>query len=237
MQNKILLYIIFLFILVSGIKAATIHGDVYDFELNKLSDVIVEIDTTPKQSTIIKDQGYSFNVPSGNYTISADYIVKGEVQASTKENILIKDDKGDYTLDLILFPSLNGNDLFNASDIDVTLTKERSNTLYLYIAVLIILGVALFFILKALRHKNLPVPEDHSLIELPKKTQAPQEDEDLNKVLEIIKKNQGRITQKDIRKQLNLSEAKISLVITQLEAEKKIKKIKKGRGNVIILNK
>ena len=65
----------------------------------------------------------------------------------------------------------------------------------------------------------------------------PQEDEDLSKVLEVIKKNDGRITQKEIRKQLSLSEAKISLVISQLESEKKIKKIKKGRGNIIILNK
>ena len=59
----------------------------------------------------------------------------------------------------------------------------------------------------------------------------------LNNVLEFIKKNQGRTTQKDIRKQLKISEAKVSLVLSQLESEGKIKKIKKGRGNIIILNK
>ena len=32
------------------------------------------------------------------------------------------------------------------------------------------------------------------------------------------------------------SEAKISLVLTELEAKGKIKKIKKGRGNIIIWN-
>jgi uncharacterized membrane protein len=52
-------------------------------------------------------------------------------------------------------------------------------------------------------------------------------------VLDIIK-NEKRITQKDIRKQLPDSEAKISLVISELESKGIVKKIKKGRGNIII---
>jgi len=54
-----------------------------------------------------------------------------------------------------------------------------------------------------------------------------------SKVLEVIKKEK-RITQKSLRKQFPLSEAKISLVITELEAKGKIEKIKKGRGNLLI---
>ncbi|MBS3149146.1 hypothetical protein J4455_00425 [Candidatus Woesearchaeota archaeon] len=45
------------------------------------------------------------------------------------------------------------------------------------------------------------------------------------------------MTQKDIRKELKISEAKVSLILTQLESEGRIKKIKKGRGNIVILNK
>jgi len=55
--------------------------------------------------------------------------------------------------------------------------------------------------------------------------------------MDIIKKEDGRTTQKEIRKQLPLSEAKVSLIITELEEKGVVKKIKKGRGNVIILNK
>ena len=237
MEKRIVIYLITILFLVSAASAATIQGDVYDFELNKLTDVIVDIDTTPKQSVIIKDQGYVFNVPPGNYTISAQSIVNGVIQASTKENILIKDNTGSYTVDLILFPELGQDDFFNASEIDVNLNNKGSYTMYIYIAALIIFLVALFLVLKALRHKHLSVPQDHALITIPQKKSMPQEDEDLSKVLEVIKKNDGRITQKEIRKQLSLSEAKISLVISQLESEKKIKKIKKGRGNIIILNK
>jgi uncharacterized membrane protein len=55
-------------------------------------------------------------------------------------------------------------------------------------------------------------------------------------MLSLLAKNQGRMTQKDIRKEFPLSEAKISLIIAQLESAGKISKIKKGRGNIIILN-
>ncbi|MEM4710749.1 MAG: winged helix-turn-helix transcriptional regulator [Candidatus Woesearchaeota archaeon] len=60
------------------------------------------------------------------------------------------------------------------------------------------------------------------------------EDTDLvSRILNLIKDNE-RMTQKDIRKSIPYSEAKISLILTQLENEGKIKKIKKGRGNIII---
>ncbi len=58
---------------------------------------------------------------------------------------------------------------------------------------------------------------------------------DLQEVLLIIKGRDGRITQKDLRLRLNCSEAKASLMITDLEARGLVKKVKKGRGNVILL--
>jgi uncharacterized membrane protein len=61
--------------------------------------------------------------------------------------------------------------------------------------------------------------------------------EDLTKITDLLKKNNGRMTQKAIRKEFPLSEAKISLMIAELEALGKIKKIKRGRGNIIVLTK
>ena len=58
---------------------------------------------------------------------------------------------------------------------------------------------------------------------------------DINKIVDILKKEGGRATQKDIRKEAPLSEAKISLMIAELEHKGIIKKIKKGRGNIIVL--
>ncbi len=58
---------------------------------------------------------------------------------------------------------------------------------------------------------------------------------DLQEMLSIIRDQGGRITQKDLRLRLNCSEAKASLMITDLEDRGLVRKMKKGRGNVIIL--
>ena len=58
---------------------------------------------------------------------------------------------------------------------------------------------------------------------------------DLKEVIRVIKDNDGRITQKELRTQLKYSEAKVSLMITDLEDRGMVKKVKKGRGNTIIL--
>ena len=63
------------------------------------------------------------------------------------------------------------------------------------------------------------------------------EDDGLKNLIDIIKKENGRTTQKELRKQIPLSEAKISLMIAELEHKGVIEKIKKGRGNIIILKK
>ena len=60
---------------------------------------------------------------------------------------------------------------------------------------------------------------------------------DCREVLAILEKKGGRITQLDLRKLLPYSEAKVSLIISDLESRGLVKKIKKGRGNVLILNR
>ena len=59
-------------------------------------------------------------------------------------------------------------------------------------------------------------------------------DKELQKMLDFIKKHK-RTTQKEIRKEFFLSEGKISLMVSELEEKGLIKKIKKGRGNIIFL--
>jgi uncharacterized membrane protein len=59
--------------------------------------------------------------------------------------------------------------------------------------------------------------------------------EDLREIIELLKRQGGRMTQKDLRARLNCSEAKVSLMITDLEDRGLVHKIKKGRGNIILL--
>lgn len=58
---------------------------------------------------------------------------------------------------------------------------------------------------------------------------------DLQEIMDIIRGQGGRITQKDLRGRIRYSEGKVSLMLADLERRGLIEKFKRGRGNVIIL--
>ncbi|MCL7414980.1 MAG: MarR family transcriptional regulator, partial [ANME-2 cluster archaeon] len=60
--------------------------------------------------------------------------------------------------------------------------------------------------------------------------------DDLNEVLGIIRQAGGRLTQKELRSKLRCSEAKVSLMVTDLEDRGLVRKVKQGRGNIVLLN-
>ena len=55
------------------------------------------------------------------------------------------------------------------------------------------------------------------------------------RILDELRKSEGRMNQKELRKLLPWSEAKVSIELDLLEEKGLIKKFKKGRGNIIIL--
>jgi len=224
--------IIFTFLLIlPSVYSATIQGDVYDLELNKLTDVIIEINSEPKQTFVAKNSTYLFDVPIGNYIITARQRSQDLI---TQELVKVKDN-GNYNIDLILMPSFEiEQELLNSteeSELDEFI-EENNDYQYVYqiiLALFIIcfLIVAGFYVNRKLKLKRRDQKEVNKNNE--------KEDILTKKLIEFIKKQDGRVTQKDIRKQFTYSEAKISLIITELESKGVIKKIKKGRGNIIIL--
>jgi uncharacterized membrane protein len=58
---------------------------------------------------------------------------------------------------------------------------------------------------------------------------------DLQEVMDIIRGQGGRITQKDLRSKLKYSEGKVSLMLADLERRELVEKFKRGRGNVVII--
>lgn len=58
---------------------------------------------------------------------------------------------------------------------------------------------------------------------------------DLQEIMDIIRGQGGRITQKELRSKLKYSEGKVSLMLTDLERRELVEKFKRGRGNVVIL--
>ena len=57
--------------------------------------------------------------------------------------------------------------------------------------------------------------------------------EDLNELLNLIRNNGNRITQRELRKKSPYSESKVSLMLSDLEERGLIEKFKRGRGNII----
>ena len=214
--------ILLLLILISPIiYAAEIRGTIYDEGLDKVKDSIIEVNSQPKQKFVSKDGTYSFTLPKGDYIITARF-----EDLTAQDNITIKED-GVFILDLFLFPDFE--DDFDA-DIEVDNFNDNGN-LFVYsiyaLGLIVIIGLAIY---KYKFYDNVKTSNNEKEIVL-------EEDEILNRIMEIIEKNDGRTTQKDIRKEIKLSEAKISLALTELEHKGKLKKIKKGRGNVIILQR
>ncbi len=207
------------------VASATIEGRIYDFSLNEVKNVVVQIDTMPLQKHISKESTYSFQVPKGEYTLQVQSL-KEEVLAS--EKIEIKDE-GTYIRDIILFQANeDALNLTEDSDTERTLNelvKENSNSglLKYFLILIFLLFVGTFFYLGFFRKKESTPNEE-------------KRDDLSNDVLNIIKKEK-RLHQRELRKLFPFSEAKLSLVISELESKGKIEKIKKGRGNILIYKK
>jgi len=226
---KKLLYLVLMLLLIDTALGATIHGTVYDLLLEKKENSIVIIDTVPKQTYVAKDGTYSFELGIGEYTIEARYIEEDKIISETKETVSVKQE-GDYVVDLILFPSLEEEEeLLGETDLDVAdPLEEASYVFYIMIGVFIIA----FSVIIYLKYKK-------SLTKIKKDIEETIQAKDVaaesKKVLDFIKQEGGRTTQKEIRKKFPSSEAKISLIISELEHKGIVKKIKKGRGNIIVL--
>ncbi len=228
--------------------AAKLYGKIYDIELNELNNVVVEVDSEPKQRYVSKDGGYEFELESGNYVISANYSKLSFKYLTTEENVSIVKE-GDYVFDLFLFPALLIEDegLVSVDDMELSdpITSPAIDGGYgivtwVIIILAIIVLIALYFVVGYFKKQEefMEVKEGGVVASVAK--DALSEDsscDDLDKVVAVIKREGGRITQKELRKEFPLSEAKISLMISELEHKKIVQKVKKGRGNIIILNK
>ena len=71
--------------------------------------------------------------------------------------------------------------------------------------------------------------------EKPKVEKKKELDEEEKKVIEILKGSEGMRNQKELREILKCTDTKISLLISSLEAQGYVKRIKKGRENIVKL--
>jgi len=232
MGIRLYLHILFFVLGMPLCLGATIYGNVYDISLEKHSGALLEVNTTPTQFFIATDGSYSLDLPKGTYIIVAMAKENGRIVASENKTIAIMQE-GRYVIDFILFPLLDDENLeLDFSEVIAEDTAQL-NVWKILLVIIVITGacVALWFWRKGIITEDQTQEQQKASQGLP----VQQEDEYIAKMLDIINRQGGRTTQKDIRKELPLSEAKISLLIAELEHKGKIEKIKKGRGNIIIL--
>jgi LPXTG-motif cell wall-anchored protein len=225
MGLKYVILIILMCMLTVTAHAATLHGTVYDMSLNPAEDTIVRIDSTPEQTYVAKDGTFSFELNPGNYTITA--IFQEENKNYADQQTFVVADDGTYVLDMIVFLDISEEQALLDENIDIPQiasdvpSGENYNYIPFVIIILIIalVAIVLFFIFRKKKKKTL------------------RENDLKDDILDFIIKSGGRVTQKEVRKAFPVSEAKVSLVLTEIEHDGTINKIKQGKGNIIILNK
>ncbi|MDI6884161.1 MAG: hypothetical protein QMD00_03360 [Hadesarchaea archaeon] len=211
---------------------ATVQGTIYDlWSFTPLENVkiVVYSDSTLRLQTVSLDGTYSLSLSPGSYTIKAKYYSGAVLVYDAEENIALQ--AGDnLLLDLIMFPTFEENELPENHDILPDEEEAGAEFLWLGVAtvlILVVVGVVVFYHRKimGLVEKEVTAPPSR-IVGLP---------EDLKEVVEIVRGSGGRINQVELRQKLPYSEAKVSLMIADLEDRGLIRKIKKGRGNIIVL--
>jgi len=208
---------VLLLLVLPVVQAAVIHGTVYTIELQRADNAIVEINTTPNQKFVATGGEFSFEVRKGQYALHAS-----SEQGQVQENITAAQN-GTYRIDLILFPNLDEpvfEERLEVPEVGDVIEESRSEWWPMAaIGLAVVLGIALavFWVRKRKQSPSKAKPDD-----------------DLTKILDVLDEHGGRATQKQIRKQVPFSEAKVSLMIAELEEKGRIKRIRKGRGNIIV---
>lgn len=234
-------FILAIIICLNLLYSITLFGDVYDAEeFEKLDNVVIKISGETTLQFIVNNS-YNIKLNPGNYTIYAYKYDMGKLKYFTKDQVLAVEESQQF--DLVLLPSEFADiydldfDLPNAEDIP----KQQPNFIdsivngIVILAALVVIAGVIYLITKTKTEKSLSnIPGDqqsaHKNID---EDEVPELDDDCKIVLKILEENEGRMIQKEIREILNFSETKMSLLVAELETLGRIKRIKKGRENIL----
>ncbi len=206
----------------ANVNAATITGTIYDLYLQPVQGAVISINSTPPQTIVAKEGNYRLTVKEGVYKLKIGKTGEKDISEEEEEIITITDN-GTYYLDYVLFPSIEE---LEEPELDNLMQDQNRNTRHWSIITLVLAIIIIVFSAWKISKKRPFKDED--------KTEEFTKEENLVKEIISLIRKERRISQKDIRGNFPQSEAKISLILSSLEAEGRIKKIKRGRSNIII---
>ncbi|MGM5483965.1 MAG: helix-turn-helix transcriptional regulator [Nanobdellota archaeon] len=255
-RRACMLFLIFFILIVSNhsVLAARVHGTIYDQDLEPLSKVVVVANSSPMQRHISKYGGYSFELSEGKYRINATINFNDERKTIASEIVNIKSKEGDYNIDLFVYPGTNLSEFFGEVE------SENNEFFWIlgmliisFIAVIMLFSGTVYIAYKKKLNSSVKYNIEYESNSNDNNVTMEQEDNDVkrntnisinseendplkNKIISFLKEN-DKITQKDIRRKIPLSESKISSTLSQLTKDGIIEKYKKGRVNYILLKK
>jgi len=239
---RFFVFVLFAIALVSG---ATIYGEIYnsnDFET--VSPVVLKISGPVSTQIIVRDGNYSIDLPPGAYTIAGFYYENSTLVYRSYDKINITDQDKTIHFDIVLFEP-DEFDIFYSSieppEIDHQNVKESTEFSIVgflpYLVLLLVIGALVFYLINKKSAPSVSRPQAKEEIRKEEiKEELEELDDEERKLLSLLlEASERRALQRDLRKELGFSEAKMSLLIDDLESRGYVKRIKKGRGNIIKL--
>jgi uncharacterized membrane protein len=218
---------------------ATVHGTFYDlWTFTPLGNVVIEVysDSTLRMQTISTDGTYSLSLLPGDYTIMGKHYYGSLLVSDAQENVTLQP-HNNITLDFIMFPTFDENAL--PENYDNTIYEEEAEVgtewwpaIGVALTLALVGAVVAYYYSKILPKKK---PAKLEKVEGSPPVKVVGLPDDLKEVMEVIRESGGRINQVELRQKLPYSEAKVSLMVADLENRGLVRKIKKGRGNIIVL--
>lgn len=248
-MKKFAIALLFLTLLYS----TTITGKIYDADkMTPLMNSLVTIENSDGNILVQKICGneYSIEIAPGKYLVRAYHYQNGTLDEYNEYDI--EASGNEMKLDLLLIPY----ELFqmtpdfskpkyadSGNAVDAASIRIDYGTIIVgTILVAGLIGIYLRYFGKGRgKHANSKAEEKNAGVTQPvaqgpqaEEQEEPHElDEECKKIMKIITENEGRITQKELRQILGFSETKMSFIITELEALGCLKRIKKGRENIL----
>jgi len=193
-------------LLVSSVYPAFVYGDIYSSNLEKINKTLVKVEGEFSYQVVTDKANYSIFLPEGEYRISASsFNEQGDLVLYTEENIKVGSE--DQKVDLVL---------------------SHVSTFDQLIIVALVFLIIIVFIWS--NHFWYPGKKKPAEAIKPKKQEL---DADAKRVLKVLESLEGRATQKEVLEATKFSNSKLSLILGELESIGKIRKFKRGRGNII----
>lgn len=235
-----------LLFLITLLHSATVYGDIYNAEdFEKTQNVILRINGPVIAQYFIKEGNYSVELPPGSYVFQAFYYDNGTLKYISYDQLVVGENESSILFDIILLTPAMISQLYgvrvedafygkNNGLVDEQAKGQGIDAIAIFaVVVCLLLAAAIFayFFLQK-NQKNAQTAEEpegeamHSIHDL---------GEDEKNVIRLLESNEGRMLQRELRQQLKFSETKMSLLLDELEVNKIIKRIKRGRGNIVKL--